>query len=68
MHKNYLRKFKDDIIQRLQFMPVVAILGPRQCGKTTLAKQIMNDFSNALYLDLENPEHLAQINEAQTLK
>jgi predicted AAA+ superfamily ATPase len=34
--------------------PVVALLGPRQCGKTTLARQILPpDHRN--YFDLENP-------------
>ncbi len=34
-------------------MPVVAILGPRQSGKTTLAKNV---FAEYLYLSLENPD------------
>ena len=33
---------------------VTAILGPRQCGKTFLAKQIKADH----YFDLENPRDL----------
>lgn len=37
------------------------MLGPRQCGKTTLARQIEAD----RYFDLENPRHLAQLNEPQ---
>ena len=32
----------------------MALLGPRQCGKTTLA-QILSDGSDSLYLDLEKP-------------
>ncbi len=36
----------------LKQFPVVAILGPRQAGKTTLAKQIGADW---LYIDLEKP-------------
>lgn len=42
--------------------PVVAILGPRQCGKTTLAKQYSRRFRGkqpVTYLDLEDPTHLA---------
>lgn len=34
--------------------PVVALLGPRQCGKTTLARQIL-PAHNAGYFDLEDP-------------
>ena len=39
---------------------VVALLGPRQCGKTTLARQIVAaDSPN--YFDLENPRHLERL-------
>lgn len=34
--------------------PVVALLGPRQCGKTTLARQILPEDSQN-YFDLEDP-------------
>lgn len=35
--------------------PVTLILGPRQCGKTTMAKQICAR-TNGTYFDLEDPE------------
>ena len=35
--------------------PVVALLGPRQCGKTTLARLFAQRESPAAYFDLENP-------------
>jgi uncharacterized protein len=41
----------------LKRSPVVGLLGPRQCGKTTLAREVAA--SNALFLDLENPRDLA---------
>jgi len=34
--------------------PAVALLGPRQCGKTTLARQFIEG-AKGLYLDLERP-------------
>ncbi|MEI7928630.1 MAG: AAA family ATPase, partial [Verrucomicrobiales bacterium] len=34
--------------------PVVALTGPRQCGKTTLARQLMGS-DEAGYFDLEDP-------------
>ncbi len=37
------------------------MLGPRQAGKTTLAKIIANQYSNSLYLDLERPSDLAKL-------
>ena len=48
--------FKRDIAKtfaRYAKFPVIALLGPRQSGKTTLAKHY---FKNHTYLNLENPE------------
>jgi len=43
--------------------PVVAIVGPRQCGKTTLAKQFLRleKISGVLFLDCENPRDLTRL-------
>jgi predicted AAA+ superfamily ATPase len=38
----------------LDLSPVVALLGPRQCGKTTLARMIAAD-ADSFYFDLERP-------------
>jgi len=43
--------------------PVVALLGPRQCGKSTLARQIAGQSRSVSYLDLENPSDLAVLAE-----
>jgi len=44
---------------------VVALLGPRQCGKTTLARQfVAADSLN--YFDLEDPQSLARLTEPAT--
>ncbi len=44
---------------------VVALLGPRQCGKTTLARQFLAaDSLN--YFDLEDPSSLARLSEPDT--
>jgi ABC-type uncharacterized transport system YnjBCD ATPase subunit len=40
--------------------PVVALLGPRQCGKTTLARQL-GPVASAKYFDLEDPISLARL-------
>ena len=40
------------------------MLGARQIGKTTLAKQIAATFPDALYLDLESPQARARLNQA----
>ena len=44
---------------------VTAIVGPRQAGKTTLARQIVPPDSPA-YFDLENPRSLARLAEPMT--
>src|SRR5450759_3627134 len=44
---------------------VVGILGPRQCGKTTLAREfVAPDSLN--YFDLESPASLARLSEPET--
>ncbi|MBN1421553.1 MAG: ATP-binding protein [Planctomycetes bacterium] len=42
------------ILERLRSSPVVALLGPRQCGKTTLAR-VVSARRQATYFDLEDP-------------
>lgn len=43
---------------------VVAILGPRQCGKTTLARQFKEQSKTKIHdFDLENPRDLSALNE-----
>ncbi len=44
---------------------VVALVGPRQCGKTTLAREfVAPDSLN--YFDLEDPQSLARLTEPDT--
>jgi predicted AAA+ superfamily ATPase len=45
------RKIKHILLERLTSYPAVALVGPRQCGKTTLAKSL-----KGVYFDLEQ-EH-----------
>lgn len=64
-----------DVIQReidaglirtaLKRSRVVALLGPRQCGKTTLARQFVRPDS-LNYFDLEDPQGLARLSEPET--
>jgi predicted AAA+ superfamily ATPase len=54
-----------DIAAALRRSRVTALLGPRQAGKTTLARQIVPPDSPA-YFDLEDPTSLARLNEPMT--
>ena len=60
------REITQTIIDDLEHFPAVAILGPRQAGKTTLAKSVTGVRSDTLYLDLERHSHLAQLQDAET--
>jgi uncharacterized protein len=44
---------------------VVALVGPRQCGKTTLARELV-PAGSPRYFDLENPRSLARLDEPMT--
>ena len=54
-----------DITAALRRSRVTALLGPRQAGKTTLARQIVPPDSPA-YFDLEDPRSLARLDEPMT--
>ena len=43
------------IVRALKNNPGVIILGPRQCGKTTIARKICKDIGAFEFFDLENP-------------
>lgn len=49
---NYPRNIAGYLRELLSNFPAVAIIGARQVGKTTLARQVAGDF---LYMDMENP-------------
>ena len=55
------RRCKQRILQYLRETPAVALLGPRQIGKTTLARDIAAETPDTVYLDLENPRDAARL-------
>ena len=57
------RYLSETIMTRVQHNPVVAILGPRQSDKTTLAAQIVKNLTPAVYLDLESPADLTKLDD-----
>ncbi len=58
------RKASQEIRNHLSWSPAVAILGARQIGKTTLARQIAAEFPKSIYLDLENSQARAKLEQA----
>ncbi len=63
IHRKY---HVQEILRRLREYPVVAVLGARQIGKTTLAQQVVSSARlprNAAFFDLESPEDLARLEE-----
>jgi predicted AAA+ superfamily ATPase len=50
-----------EITKLMAAFPVTAILGPRQCGKTTLARTFNADH----HFDLENPRDVARLEQPQ---
>ncbi len=53
-------RFLERIRDSLEANPIVALLGPRQCGKTTLAR-LLADNKQGDYFDLENHVDLSRL-------
>lgn len=60
------RRILPEIIDSFAYFPVVSIIGPRQVGKTTLAKQIIADSQiPSIYLDLERTSDIFKLENAE---
>lgn len=60
------RNLQSELKLALQNMPVVALLGPRQVGKTTLATGVVDFFAKpSLYLDLESDTDYNKLQDAE---
>lgn len=59
------RAIQAKIEERLADSPVVALLGPRQCGKTTLVRETLAGRPDVVYLDLERPSDLAKLRDPE---
>jgi hypothetical protein len=55
------RRHLERVTEALKRAPVVCLIGARQVGKTTLARQVAAQSNAGRFFDLENPAHLAQL-------
>ena len=56
---------ENDVRRGLEEFPAVAVLGPRQCGKSTLAKHVIASFPQSIYLDLERPSDARKLTDPE---
>ncbi|MFN3314824.1 MAG: AAA family ATPase, partial [Hyphomonas sp.] len=58
------RRIADELKNLLEDSPAVALLGPRQVGKTTLAHEL-GEGRPSLYLDLESDADRAKLSDPE---
>lgn len=63
MHGLLERNIGTFVKENLALFPAIAILGPRQCGKSTLTKMLFKDSNTFLYIDLQNLEDQNKLKE-----
>ena len=62
---NMIKRNAEKTIRDLvRYFPCVAVIGPRQVGKTTLVKEIYGSNPDFMYLDLENPADFNRLSDA----
>jgi uncharacterized protein len=62
----YLKRNSETTLKGLlKRYPVTAIIGPRQCGKSTLAKHLLQSISRSIYLDLERPSDFTRLTDPE---
>jgi hypothetical protein len=61
----FVRLLTAELRECLDSFPAVAVLGPRRCGKSTLAKAVIGGLQHSLYLDLEKPSDRAKLAEPE---
>jgi len=65
MQRYLERQIETRLRASIERVPITAILGPRQCGKTTLAREFLKTVKRSLRLDLEKPSDLAMLRDPE---
>lgn len=65
IHSYISRKLAAVVQESLCTVPVTALLGPRQCGKSTLARHLVAGMPDSLFLDLERRSDLRKLAEPE---
>lgn len=61
------QRYLNQVNQVYELFPICGILGPRQCGKTTLAHQYAASLDSPVHhFDLEDPSHFDQLQNPKT--
>jgi predicted AAA+ superfamily ATPase len=62
----YVHRYVEaSVLQSIANFPVTALTGPRQCGKSTLVKHLLEEHPQSIYLDLERPSDLQKLGDAE---
>lgn len=62
----YIHRFLEPGVSKsIQSFPVTAVTGPRQCGKSTLVKHMLDTYPESIYLDLEKPSDMRKLDDAE---
>lgn len=65
MH-GYIKRYLEPLARkRLADNPALGLLGPRQCGKSTLARHLLRDFPEAILLDAELPSERSKLRDPE---
>ncbi len=59
------RELHANLLETLDDFPAVALLGPRQAGKTTLARAVGDGLNGSVYLDLESPSDRLKLTDPE---
>ena len=59
------RIIEKSVLKALENNSLVALIGPRQCGKSTLVKHILKNYTDSIYLDMERPSDLQKLDDAE---